>query len=220
MSLLEVMIGLGVLGILLPLAYKLLMNSGQVGALSEDRLNLRSVARTVESFVDCPNVPPTCVPQQLMDLPKRNGGILIAASGQTMMGDWRVRALCTGDNQFIVQVAKENPKGTFAKDPVTKQVLDWDHPKSTLFAEKTLCPSQPSAPAAPGLDLIEVKAGTSCLVTNKSLLPCNPPTPPLCDPGYESLGMSIDTFGGDDDPVELDVLGQRWMRYCGKISSP
>jgi type II secretory pathway pseudopilin PulG len=210
MSLLETMIGLGLLALLLPMAYKLLTNSGQVAALSEDRLKLRAVARNMESFVDCSQIPQTCVPGQLISLPKKNGGILVAANEQNLLSGWRVRALCTSGSHFIVQAIKDNP--------ITKQGMSWDDPKSTLFPEKTLCSSRPTASEASPGDQIEVKAGTSCLVTRKDQLPCNPPPPPPCDPGFASLGMSVDTFGGDDDPVELGVLGQRWMLYCRKIN--
>ncbi|HYX34501.1 MAG TPA: hypothetical protein VE954_15460 [Oligoflexus sp.] len=104
-SMLEILIGIGILGLVLPFAYKLLIGSRQFSAASEDRFNLRSVARTVESFVDCPAIPKTCTTNQMLNLPKKNGGILVRSDGQTVMGGWTIRAFCTGGNQFKVQAA-------------------------------------------------------------------------------------------------------------------
>jgi hypothetical protein len=218
-SMLEILVGIGLLGLVLLFAYKLLINTKEFNTQSDDRMNIRSVARNLESFVDCPNVPKTCVSNQMLALPKKNGGILVNSNGQTVMAGWRIRALCTGSNQFQVQAARLDAAGNFAKDPITKQPLDWSHPKSMLFAKKTLCSSQPT-PTVAVTDLIEVKAGTSCLVNSPSGLPCNPPVPPPCDPGFTSRGLSIDTFGGKDVNEVPNIFGQRWMRYCGKVTVP
>ena len=164
-------------------------------------MNLRSVARTVENFTDCAAVPKTCVNGQLVAIPKKNGGTLIAANGKTVFSNWTVTALCTGSNQFIIQAAKD-PKTTV-----------------TLFPEKTLCTAQPAAAKAEEGDLIDVKAGTACLVNSINALPCNPPPPlpPACGNGFVSRGLSLDTFGGNDDTEVTNVFGQRWLRYCSKV---
>jgi hypothetical protein len=218
-GMLETLIGIAILGIILPFAYKMLIQSRQFGASSEDRLNLRSVARMIENHVDCPNLPTTCTAQQLIALPRKNGGTLVAANGQTLLLGWRVRALCTSSNQFKVQVARLGPKGEFVKDPLTGQILDWDAPRNTIFAEKMLCGSQPPAAGTPSIDIFQAKSGSSCLVSNPSLLPCNPPTPPACDPGFSTRGVSLDTFGGTDGTVPSS-FGQRWIRYCAKPAAP
>ncbi len=49
-------------------------------------------------------------------------------------GDWYLRATCSeAEQSLVIRVARGTSTGTFAKDPLTGQVLDWNHPSSLLF---------------------------------------------------------------------------------------
>jgi type II secretory pathway pseudopilin PulG len=219
MSIIEVLLGVAVIALVVPFGLKIMLNTNKVNKKTEERLDLRNVTRTLTQRVDCANVPASCSAGSLLTLPKKGGGQLVSNAGNTVMGGWTVRALCTGGNEFKVQIARMLPGGQFAKDPVNNVPLDFNHPKATLIPERGLCLSEEDTPPAEPEDLMEVIPGASCFVTQLSQLPCAAPNPPQCPAGYASAGLSLDGWGGDDDPVNSDVFGQRWIRYCIKLGT-
>ncbi len=50
------------------------------------------------------------------------------------IGNWYVRATCSESEQsLVIRTALSDGAGGFAKDKLTGQVLDWNHPKALLF---------------------------------------------------------------------------------------
>ena len=212
-SIVELLMGVAISGAVLVLVNTFFTTAMSVHTHSNYKLDSRAAARTIAATIDCAATPTTCTLTNLVTIPKRGGGTLLANTGLTIISGWNVRALCTDPTHFTVQAAKITSSGVAAVDALTKKALDWNHPEAALFSSSTLCPTGGTGVAASSAALTVV-AGVSCLVTTKAALPCNPAAPPACPAGKVSKGTSLDTFGGDEATNLNAIFGQTMLRYC------
>ncbi len=216
LSMIEVIVALSIILIAVFFGLKLFNNTASLSSTVTHRMDLVGIAGTVDTRTDCEVIPPNCSKNSLIGLrTKKTGAELISSSGKTKMAGWTVRAQCRDNNEFVVQVAKLDPSGRPIKDSLTKQLLDFDHPKNMLFAEGMLCPLKVKTVPAVSANTVTVKLGASCYAYSPDKVPCNPPPPPECGTNQVSIGRTLDTFGGKSDGVNRpEVYGQTWKNYC------
>lgn len=214
-TLVEVLIGSVLIGAIALLGLKFMQKTDNLKKKFEDRYRLDAIGYDIKREVDCSKAPRVCGAGSFLTLTAKDGSILIAADKSTQKNGWNFAAQCVSQNRFEVRVAKLDGKNKFLNDPITKQALDWQHPQSVIFPAGTLC-SLSSKRLVTVDENVNVVAGEGCLVSSAAELPCNPPSPPNCNPGAISTGLTIDTFGGGDGNLTRPLYGQRWLRYCAK----
>jgi hypothetical protein len=213
-SLVSVLMGMAIFVSIISITANNMLENQKVFRHTGDRFDRAELTSYIRKRADCSRIPADCGGGELISVYRKNGDILISDQAKTRIGSWSIRAVCAADSHFAIQVAKQTPGGGFVKDAPHGKPLDWDHSQGTILTKRELC--QPAAPKMVAESEVELKTAKSCLVSDSSDLPCQPPLPGNCDPGYKDAGLSLDRFGGSFYPVEASMnrYGERWIRYC------
>lgn len=210
-TLLEILIALALGALALVFASQLYNFTSRYIASTQDRFTLRSIARTIQNGVSCEKLPTSCQLGAGIPFYNKDGKVIIDAAGSNMRG-FTVRAICTGKKAFVVYAAKLDPQGNAVKDPLTGGKNSWASDKTSIFTDKTLCPTFTGGDKE-GDSSVEIISGRACLMpTNTNN--CEPEWPGNCPRNYVNNGVSLDAFGGSTEARGNPVYGRRYIRYC------
>lgn len=199
-GLLEIIIGLGIVGILMMFlsdSLKLAFRGSKSVTL---RTELEAIRRTMLTRVSCANSfnASTCsTAGQLVALRDRTGAVIIGNTGAgTKFGDWTVRAECNAslDGVFL-RAARLRSNGTltssaasdFIPDPTSNVTVTWSDPKSLLFPSGTfICPSSGN------FNLANYRLGAPTTLTAPAALTSGTSTEEIGSFTYTAIGNRLE----------------------------
>jgi prepilin-type N-terminal cleavage/methylation domain-containing protein len=219
-SLVELMIAIGISGFLIIVANMMLSDVNKWIKNVEIDLELVEIAQKISARINCKKTferlgtasGTTPAQAQLYDkfgnqifYSHSRGGIF--AGYKKVYGDWLVDSIWTGQS-FAIRVAKVSTStGTYAKDPVTKQLLDFFVAKHFLFGNPPnvpLCPRRTTTNVF--LNRLETTSGEINLLLDKP----NPGTI------YDLLGRTgVPAYKYDNSIMLLTPL--TFVRGCHKF---
>ena len=156
-SLLSVLVSLGMFGILASTMATQITN----GFKAQKKLDISGERTAIKQFfvgaIDCGISFPTRATHSTCSggtIKNSNGAIILDTNTKNKIGNWHVKAECSPNIGVDIKVALLDKKGTgYSKDPLTGKILDFTHPKSSLFQTSGfLCQSHfaPPPPASGG----------------------------------------------------------------------
>jgi prepilin-type N-terminal cleavage/methylation domain-containing protein len=128
-SLVELMIGVAIMGFLAVGFAKYMKNSFESQKHLEIRGDLDNLKRNLQQNLSCEASLPAgpCVDDTWISLKNKKGGVIVPSNTTkgAKIGEWSVRAFCK-DFVLKIQYAKLNSSGTAVSDPLLKnKILDW-----------------------------------------------------------------------------------------------
>ncbi len=210
----ELMIVLGLTGLIAGAGFALYNFTGRFANSTQDRYTERSIARHISDNISCERLPISCKVGEGITFYDRFGKVMISSRG-TKMRNYTLQAICTGKKSFVVHAAKLDRQKQIVKDSLTGAKKTWMSDKTAIFTDRSLCTTFTGndEDAESG---VQILSGKPCLVTNRSLLPCEPSWPEACPKGYVNSGTSRDSFGGETESRGAPIFGMRYIRYCIK----
>jgi|GEM_PF-3017901 type II secretory pathway pseudopilin PulG len=184
LSIVEVLVGLGLLS-LLGLGMSTLMTNSMSSQRSiELRSDVESLRQFIQSNLSCtqtfasfPTRPVNCT--GAIALRRESGQVIVNAAGQ-QFGDWTLQASCetiAGQAGLSIYATRPRPGGGFFEDPLTRRPFDTSHPASAFYA-----------PAARPCGTFFVAAGSPCPAGQALLAWAG--TAPICMPAACPAGQA------------------------------
>lgn len=211
-SLIETMMGATIGALLIAIVVVTIRNVQRQEKKVELRLGKQHVLSWIKRNIDCQNLASSCTPNQLVAVPRSNGGDLLRNDGSSKLGLWTMRAMCTSsEGGFDVQIGVFDRNQQPILDPVTRKALDFNHRNSTLTKKSDLCSDVQTAT----IQRTDFFIGPSTVCTSHSHQGCLPSDPSGCPSGSVSVGVIRDDYGGHDHSAyPNDGYGSTFYRLC------
>jgi|NOAtaT_7_FD_contig_21_3855916_length_1147_multi_9_in_0_out_0_1 hypothetical protein len=140
-TIVEVLVALGILGVVAVGLGRLMNNSMTAQRSVELRSDVEDLRRFIQTNLSCaktfdsfPSRPVNCSGN--IALRRENGSIIVASGGQAL-GNWTLTARCEnigGQSGLSIYATRPAPGGGFLLDPLTRRPYDTNHPTSALYA--------------------------------------------------------------------------------------
>lgn len=236
-SLISVIISIGLVGMLSTTLMKMHANTFSLhkkASIDDDRLGMKiwirkavSCEKTYEALGQSLGSCGSFLEKDI-DLYRSNNEVLVSKDG-SKHGNWAIKATCShgginvkvayiGQAGSLSELKKEN---IVFRDPLTREPLDFEHPKNQLFTDSLLCNESVGA-SQPDLECVSAFRDKNRIVAEKAgvVEPITENTPSSksfywglrCTGRYNRMSCFMSSY--DDFPTDMDL----WYRPRACVS--